>query len=528
MSNLWRSTIFIFIVAPLLLEFGYKAPIFQGATGLMSYEPPVGPSTHFYGIAGPPGLETNDTGSGWSTIGVSYMSNSSIPWFSATKSSTRTTPLPPFPAPYGFNTLMLSETSTAMLDIPMPEYVNALQERLLKLDNIGTFVISATVHATVTTNNETVEAHRNDTAFWDTFESNEPYGATRQWQTGPDGQNTDLLVNEYHGDSSWCFLDFHPISGISPEQKFHENALMFTTRREICNATWSLTSEKLELTSGECALQSPDADQSVYNNGFQFQIFYMASLTEFLSRWAAPYNTTSRLPPMSDRDPWLIPSFATVVASMYWSRTTASFGYYSWHNKTALNTLGNDVKFNKSELYYPASVTGKTLEYQAPIISQHSWLLYFILAFQPGLCLLFYLLGFIQYDSPLDGNFGMISLLAGVRPSTLPLLKGASISGELARPLRVKIHTEDIPQIEVEHNGKIKAGAQVEYELGGQGRNGCLPHPWFSKPTSSMLADIRQLLISRKRRFPASTRDFSQAEEMQMSLVEKKASYKRL
>ena len=284
------------------------------------------------------------------------MANATNPWYSATRNNNRSTPLPQFPAPYGFNTLMLSESSTAMLDMPMPEYVNALQQKLLNLNNAGTFIISATVHAIVTTNNDTVEAHRNDTVFWDSFESSKNDSATRQSTVGPDGQNIDILANDCGGTSSWLLLGFHPrtTAGQAAEHSFHSNALMFNTRRRICDGTWSLTSEKLQLESGKCTTQSPIPDQTIYsrfNEGsFFFSILYPPSLTEFLNPWAPAYHGSLGLwlPPISKRDPWLIPLFTTVVASVYWSRTTAASGYYSWTDKNVSSPPPVHERYNKA------------------------------------------------------------------------------------------------------------------------------------------------------------------------------------
>ncbi len=174
-------------------------------------------------------------------------------------------------------------------------------------------------------------------------------------------------------------------------------------------------------------------------------------------------------------------------------------------------------------------MTNETLKLQVPVISQHSRLLYFILAIQPTLCLLKLLLGLIQYDSPLDGNFGMIALLAGVRSSTLPLLKGTSISGELSRPLPVTMRTKNIPSVSVEHKGKIRAGTQVEYELGGLEDNEFLPHPWFSKPRSTLLSEVKKFLMRRKRSSGfSSARGWSRAETLQMDFVGTETKYERL
>ena len=233
----WRANLAFFIGLPVLLSFGYKDKIFQGGLRRSSYSNPTNISDPHYGIAGPLGLQIDHPGSEWSAIGVSYMSNATVPWFAATKNNINSTALPPFPAAYGFNILMLSNESTAMLDVPMPDYVNALQEVLVSSADGATINISATVHGTVTTYNNSVETHREDAAFWQYYEAD---GATAKDATGPNGQGIGLLVNNYHNRNvSWCFSGYHPLDdgnkSSTVESRFRKNALSFDTRREICN-----------------------------------------------------------------------------------------------------------------------------------------------------------------------------------------------------------------------------------------------------------------------------------------------------
>ena len=72
-------------------------------------------------------------------------------------------PLPSFPSAYGYNTLLLSNTSSAKLDTPFHEYVRTIQERLV-LDE--SYSLTADVYATVTSYNDSVESHRHDYDFW--------------------------------------------------------------------------------------------------------------------------------------------------------------------------------------------------------------------------------------------------------------------------------------------------------------------------------------------------------------------------
>ena len=72
--------------------------------------------------------------------------------------------LPPFPQTYGFNNLVISNTSSAFLDAPLRDEILALQQSLQE-DITSTYTLTADVHATVTTYNHSIETNRDDDAF---------------------------------------------------------------------------------------------------------------------------------------------------------------------------------------------------------------------------------------------------------------------------------------------------------------------------------------------------------------------------
>ncbi|MCJ1280682.1 hypothetical protein MMC21_008512 [Puttea exsequens] len=468
----WRANLAFFIALPISLSLVYKDKFFTHGLGTIPLaHNPTNITKPYYGMAAPPGVQTTFT-----PVGMSYMANATATWFSATSGSNDFTPLS-FPVSYGINTLILSNSSAAMLDTPMPEYITALQRNLGKEDSSDSYIITADVSGTVTSYNHSVETHRSDPAFWRPFEAD---GAKVISQTSSNNQSISLLVNsDNFSNASWCFAGFVPNShSRTLEQKFRLNALGFNTRRERCHGQWLLSRNRMQLINGnccngDCSLHSlgPSAQSLFSNNNFEFDNFYLGFLNEYLSRFSRANQTDQWLPPTpsSEWSPWLVPSFATVLASMYWSRTIARWGYSTWRNLDISDQ--EDLTFDKSEIYYPVV---DHLQYQTPILS-HTWLLFLILAIQPVLTLLVFLLGFINYVTPIDSGFGMVSVLAGVQPSSLALLKGASISGELQKPLPMNL-------ILVRKDGIRERGAshEVEYILGREGGhkwNDRLEHP---------------------------------------------------
>lgn len=89
-------------------------------------------------------------------IGISAMLNGTLPITRAAANDSSPPPFSGLPKAYGFNTLLLLNTSTAFLDAPMLDYVSSIQKNL----NDGeTWTLTAQVHATITRYNPTPESH---------------------------------------------------------------------------------------------------------------------------------------------------------------------------------------------------------------------------------------------------------------------------------------------------------------------------------------------------------------------------------
>ena len=100
----------------------------------------------YYGIFAPPGLQLLGE-----KTGVSFFSNATLPFAAATSRQNDSEPLLPSSTQvYGYNILLLNNESAAILDIPQPSYISAVQEMIAPGDSWN---ISAPVFATVATFN---------------------------------------------------------------------------------------------------------------------------------------------------------------------------------------------------------------------------------------------------------------------------------------------------------------------------------------------------------------------------------------
>ena len=145
-----RLSIAASLALPLGLSVLYKR--FTGGLGSL----PCQVDGSLFAPTGPPGLQN---------VGqLGIMANATIPFVAG---SSDTTPFPDFsdgPKAYGFNTLLLSNTSAAALDGPFPNDVAKIQ---LSLKHGDVATLNANVRATVANYNSTTETHRTDSSFWD-------------------------------------------------------------------------------------------------------------------------------------------------------------------------------------------------------------------------------------------------------------------------------------------------------------------------------------------------------------------------
>ena len=432
-SIIWRGILILVAIVPVALSLAYKE--FNHGTGHLAIGNKTG---NYYGLFAPAGLQDR-------FVGLAYFMNTTVSFSGAIFDDP---PMPSLPSAYGFNTLLLSNTSSAKLDAPSPEYVLAIQRRLM-VDEA--YNLTADVYATVTSYNNSVESHRDDDEFWNYYLS-QMHDPPNQYLSQPNpsgdnskdsylesklsgqdlynGQSMSLLINSFFStNTSWMFFAFIPTvleySNVSVHAEvFRQQAMLYHTRRENCTGTWRITYNSIQLVSGVCNKPPlPDERQNLFTSAtMALPQWYMTSLTEFLG----PFTHGTR-----NQSHWLMPASCTVFAGMYWSRATA----FNVVGLLGLDTTTDSSKQATADTYYLVSdnaISSRPTMNSAP-------LLYLTLAVYPVLTALLLISTLLMYNTPLDSGFGMIALLAGVRTETLKLLNGASRSGKLKKSIRVTI-----------------------------------------------------------------------------------------
>ncbi|KAJ5168170.1 uncharacterized protein N7482_003764 [Penicillium canariense] len=408
----WRASFLLLTLLPLVLSVAYKKLIGGSSTMEIQSQFP-----RYYGLVPLPLGTLNVMNNS-----IYYMINASVPYMVAS-SSARSTPR--FPAVYGFNTILLDNTSTALLDLPSPDFLSSIQQNL----TIGeSWSISAAVDGTIARYNASISSYRDNDAFW-TSALNHSYN--------PTGLSTISLYNGYqigminglqslHSENPgpYCLMGFfkgnayglHIYSKMteSTSLAFRQAAYMFEIQRERCQGKWTVTRGSIQLVSGSCTGER--AEQVVFNSTTP----YYADTLPLLSQWLSRYSPTNS----HSQSPWLVPSLTTSVASMFWARII-------YMNPT------NNVY---PEMYYPPT---EEIIRSTRLTLQANWGLYLTLSIHPILCTMMLLSICFCYQTPVGTGFGLISVLASIRRDSLDQLRGAGLSGTLTKTVPMKIVVQD-------------------------------------------------------------------------------------
>ena len=417
LSLVWRLVLGVMLIVPLGLSVAYKN--FPGGESAIQ----VNGTTYignasYYGMFAPPGLQSLGE-----KTGVSLFNNATLPFAVASSPQTGSEPpLPTYAQAYGFNVLLLNNESTAMLDIPQPSYVSAVQQLLAGGESWN---ITAPVIATVATFNHSMA---NESYFESFCENAAASSGAYTHQSMMNNWAIELVDHPSPGDQSLQYIGLTPDPGIDYLPSCSNSSQYvkpYSINRQLCEGTWSVTRGGIQLVDGSCksTISLPEKQQLVITDNTMFLgVWYMPSLVEFLG----PFATSRK------ESPWNGPYMATGMAAMLWSRITA---LADTANLTESQKFAN-FAYEDVGLIYPVN---DTAIYIRPTL-QKSGLLYCVLAVQPLLIVIILGLTLMFHSTPLDKGFGLISILSGINRGSLDILGGAALSGELARSVKLVIH----------------------------------------------------------------------------------------
>ncbi|KAI1452154.1 hypothetical protein F4805DRAFT_46247 [Annulohypoxylon moriforme] len=429
----WRLTLGIMMALPVGLSVAYKR--FAGGTSSMAVDPAsyIGNSS-YYGMFAPPTLQNIGFKSG-----ITLFNNATLDFSVNTAPSSSTAPepeLPKGPKAYGYNILLLNNESTAVLDLPQPDYISSVQSMLALGES---WSMKAPVLATVATLNHSKQetpAQWNASFLWSCEAAKNSSGAYSH-QSLMNHWAVDLMDNASPGNQTQQYIGITYDFGINHMgscENFSHYVHQFDVTRQQCEGTWTITRGSVNLVDGACNSTTYPTDKQyiIANNTMFLGVYYMQSLMEMLGPFSVVRNQSS----------WAGRYYATAVATMLWSRLVA---------------LNNPVNAQESgkELIWTATPTGQgmtyeevglvysvrdTVTYTRPVLRKSPWL-FLVLALQPALLVLTLVVMAFMYSTPLDKGFGLVSILSGIHSETLDSLSGATLSGELTKDVRLVLQS---------------------------------------------------------------------------------------
>ena len=428
---LWRLILGLTTILPLGLSVAYKTFTGGSSTLTVNTADYIG-NTSYYGMFAPPGLQSLGD-----QTGISLFSNATLPFMVAASPTNGIEPPVPLDTQvYGFNILLLDSETTAALDIPQPDYISTVQKLLAPGESWG---LTARIAGTVAKLNhsKTIDSEANNSTFMrrceDAVASSGAYTAMQYLQ-----KNCLVLLSSQSPDQSFQYIGFppfpndHTLPGYPTCSNFSHYAQLYDITRRPCTGSWVIIRGALELVSGRCdeATLPPEKQLIITNviNTF-FGYFYMSSLVEFLGA----FGTSTR-----NGSDWEHSFMATGLAAMVWSRITVKYGAANlaetheapiWKSSNHTNFTLGDVG-----LIYPVK---DMVEYTRPTLRK-SGVLYFVFVIQPLLSFVsLALIAWILNSTPLDKDFGLISILSGIDRESLDVINGASLSGQLTRKVKL-------------------------------------------------------------------------------------------
>ena len=449
----WRAAIVVLTFLPMALGVAYKQ--FVGGTSsapIMSND--FGNAK--YGIAYP------DLGQYSSYSNTIFLSMSANAGFLNASLIDQDYPVGKgFPWIYSYNTLVLSNDSAALLDMPLASYVDEIRGRLTTNE---TWDVTGSVDAIVATQNTSITSLRKDQAFlnqtmqhaYNGFASADLFWSDKGLGIGwisvgvPELGNSYCLMGTFGNQSVRAPSPTGLTRNTSDEGflNFMESAQMFSIRRHGCHGSWRISQSNVKLLDGYClnesaAGQNPSSEILHDGQTSPYAVDTLAVITSSIG----VYSTTR---PSS---PWKQVSYAVAAANAWWARS--AFLIYGSQNKE--NILGK----------YPETIyssRNQTVISTKPTLNA-GWRLYLVLAIFPSCTTLLFLSLLFFYKLPISTGFGLVSILAGIDPDSLHWARGAGLSGKLERQIGLEIRSE---QVANRPDSKAEGSHRIRYILSGQ------------------------------------------------------------
>ncbi len=397
LSYSWTLVLAAMMALPVGLSVAYKR--FAGGMSSIAVDPAdYVANNSYYGMFSPAGLQNI----GYST-GISLFDNATLDFSMSSAPPSSTAPEPELPQgrkTYGYNVLLLSNESSAVLDLPQPDYITRVQSMLALGESC---TMRAPVFATVATLNHSKQENLSqwNETFLSECEAAKRSSGAYSHQTLMNEWSVDLVDHASPSDQSYQYIGITPDYGIdhpSPCWHFSHYAQQFDVNRQQCEGMWTITRGDVSLVDGVCngSVLPPEQQLVITNNVMFLGVYYMQPLMEMLGTFSSTRNQSG----------WAGPYYATAVATMLWSRIVAlNNPVKSQENGKELiwETTPNNHDLTYEEVGLVYSVHD-TVMYARPVLLKSPWL-FFVLALQPSLLALALVAMALMHSTPLDKGF---------------------------------------------------------------------------------------------------------------------------
>ncbi|ESZ93243.1 hypothetical protein SBOR_6343 [Sclerotinia borealis F-4128] len=332
---------------------------------------------------------------------------------------------------YGLNMQVLNHNTTAMLDPPTSDYIQALRQKMFPGQ---TLYLQASVNATFSSINCTTA----DTSCTRSAEFlNDSSSSHATWtSTVKVSGNINFTMAAYKDQQVLFFAAWDKLA--DPPTNFSSEAVGFNLYRGHCDGRWRIDKSTvgLEEASGCVRSDFPGSQRVIVEN------IDWASLQKLQQVLADAMVTTSddTIPVIMTTD---LSVQSAIVASMMWSKLSSHASETTFYNRYP-------------ELDY---VTEETLQWSVLTLKREVWL-YVIICIQPVMIFIFMIIRYCLRHIPVSNTFGLTSLLAGIDLNSAALLKGASYSGTLNTRVTVTINVVE------DGEARGRRCGHLEYVLG--------------------------------------------------------------
>jgi hypothetical protein len=329
-----------------------------------------------------------------------------------------------FPKAYGYNTLLLSGDSAAILDTPTAPNISSTQNLLSEGEKLD---IKALVDAYMATVDESSDFQTNDTTWYDAITSSQDGLSTMYLYEGQGAQvgmmtydaNDQAYFGLYYNSSATGGMSFYQIPDEDDFAYFRLSARRYRLTRAQCYGHWLLDASSITLVGGDCPVNHTANSSILQGPGLApFAYDALPTAQHIFGAFASS--------PEQANPAWLNATCSVFVITMCWAR-----GLYM------LNQTGGQSSYSD---YYPGPYqSGNQTIISTRITLYSSKLLFLVLATQPIITLAALAVTIWLYDVPLGSGFGIVSILSGFDPSRSRSIAGAGLSGELTAPVKLEV-----------------------------------------------------------------------------------------